>query len=98
MFLFHLLPSSRILTHLNIVQVTGKIAFLLYCFSDVFCNQKCSRYSTSIHGLGSYIRPCQPGTLVQPIKATSFKVKKLTANLFKSISFFLLAYDFTLLC
>lgn len=39
MFLFQLLPSSRILTHLNIVQVTGKIAFLLYCFSDVFCNQ-----------------------------------------------------------
>ena len=40
MFLFHLLPSSRILAHLNIVQVTGKIAFLLYCFLDVFCNQK----------------------------------------------------------
>ena len=52
-------------------------------------NQKCSRYSTSIHGLGSYIRPCQPCTSVEPIKATSFKVKKLTANLFQSITFFI---------
>ena len=61
-------------------------------------NQKCSRYSTSTHGLGSYIRPCQPRTSVEPIEATSFKVKKLTANLFQSITFFYWCIIFTLLC